>query len=428
MTIAEPPTEQPSTSDRPYHPLDISAGTFWDSDFRSRDETFAQLRAEPGLTWHPPSSAIFPHEETGYWALTRHADIRHASLTNDVFVSGLGITVDPMPAEIQRTMSFFLAMDAPEHTRYRRLIAMSFTPRQIKRIEDQIRANARTIVDDLLADLRANGSVDFAADFSGRLPMRTISEMIGIAPENHEVVAHAVECLFSTGDDEYASLEDRATHSMTQLGLLMNAGIELAQLRRVEPHEDLMTGIVEAEVDGHRLTDTEVGAFMVLIGSAGNDTTKQTSSHALKALIDHPEQRDWLLADFDNRIDTAIDEFVRWSTPVLNFARHASVDTEIAGTPIAAGEKVALFYCSGNRDESVFDRPHEFDISRSPNPHVGFGGGGAHFCLGAQLARMELRHLFRELLTRLPEVEIGEPEYLHSNFVHGIKRMRLTVR
>jgi cytochrome P450 len=413
---------------RPYHRLDISAHAFWDRDFRSRDETFAELRAEDGLSWHPPVDAIFPHEEPGYWAVTRHADIKFASQRNDLFGSSFGISVDPMPAEIQRGISFFLSMDPPDHTRYRRLISMSFTPRQIRRIETQIRDNATEVVDRLLDDLNAGTPVDFAADFAAALPMRTISDMIGIEPEDREKIAYAAECLFSATDDDYASLEERAVHTMTQLGILSQAGIDLAQRRRAEPREDLMSNIVDAEVDGHRLTDTEIGAFMVLLGSAGNDTTKQTTSHAFRALMDHPEQIAWLLEDFDGRIDGAVDEFVRWATPVVSFARHALVDTELGGTPIAAGEKVGLFYCSANRDEAVFARPHEFDITRSPNPHLGFGGGGAHFCLGSQLAKMQLRHLFHELLTRIPTVTLGEPEYVHSNFVHGIKRMPIALR
>lgn len=422
MTLASPPT-----SPYPYHNLDISAPDFWNNDFRARDDTFAVLRAEAGLSWHRPIPAVFPHEETGYWAATRHADIKYISHRDDLFCSSRGVSVDPMPAEIQRAMTFFLAMDPPEHTRYRKLISSGFTPRQTRRIEDQIRANARDIVDGLLAELRSGEQIDFVASCSAKLPMRTVSDMIGIDPADQHKVAYAAESLFGGSDDEYASLEERAVHVMTQLGILSDSGIELARRRRTTPHDDLMTELVNAEVDGHRLTDEELGAFMVLLGSAGNDTTKQATSHAFKALLDHPEQRDWLLADFDNRIGTAVEEFIRWATPVIAFARHAVTDTEVAGTQIRAGEKVALFYCSANRDETVYDRPHTFDLTRSPNPHLGFGGGGAHYCLGTHVARMELRHLFYELLTRMPKVTLGEPEYLHSTFVHGIKRMPISL-
>jgi cytochrome P450 len=420
--------DSPTTSPHPYHRLNISTPAFWEKDFRARDNTFARLRAEDGLSWHRPASSIFPHNELGYWAITRHADIRYVSHHNEIFGSRLGISVDPLPAEVQRISTFFLAMDPPDHSRYRRLISSAFTPKQIRRIESQIQANAAEVVDQLIDSLRGQGEVDFVSHCSARLPMRTISDMIGIDPADREAIAYAAESLFSATDDDYANLEERATHALAQIGTLTSTGIELAQRRRREPHEDLMTNIVNAEVDGHRLSDTEIGAFMVLLASAGNDTTKQTTSHAFEALSQHPAQRDWLLEDFDGRIDTAIEEFVRWATPVMNFARHALVDTELAGTPIKAGEKLGLFYCSANRDETVFDRPHEFDITRSPNPHFGFGGGGAHFCLGAQLAKMQLRQLFGQLLTRLPAIEVGEPEYLHSNVFHGIKHMPIRLQ
>ncbi|WP_409427157.1 cytochrome P450 [Mycobacterium sp. SMC-11] len=425
MTIDSSPAAP--ISPHPYHRLDISETEFWGKDFRTRDETFATLRGEPGLTWHRPMDAVFPHQETGYWAATRHADVKFISQHEELFCSREGVSVDPMPAEIQRNMTFFLAMDPPEHTRYRKLISSGFTPRQVRRIEDQIKANSRSIVDDLLTQLRGGDQIDFVASCSGQLPMRTVSDMIGIDPADQQKVAYAAECLFSGSDDEYASLEERAVHVMTQLGVLAGSGVELAQRRRAEPHDDLMTELVNAEVDGHRLTDEELGSFMVLLGSAGNDTTKQATTHAFKALVEHPEQRAWLLDDYDNRIGGAVEEFVRWATPVLAFARHAVVDTEVAGTEIKTGEKVALYYCSANRDESVFDRPHEFDLTRTTNPHLGFGGGGAHYCLGTHVARMELRHLFYELLTRLPEVTLGEPEYLQSTFVHGIKRMPISL-
>jgi cytochrome P450 len=209
--------------------------------------------------------------------------------------------------------------------------------------------------------------------------------------------------------------------------LLAGTGIELAKFRRRHPGDDLMTSIVNVEIDGHRLTDEEIGAFLILLASAGNDTTKQTTTHAMLALAANPEQRAWLMADFDGRIGPAVEEFIRWATPVLQFARVVKEDTELAGQQLGAGDKVGLFYCSANRDEEAFDHPEKFDLGRTPNPHLGFGGGGPHFCLGNQLARTELRNLFRELLFRV-DVELGEPDYLLSSFVHGIKRLPAFVR
>jgi cytochrome P450 len=419
MTIEDTAARTP----RPYHPLDLSDRAFWEQTFAARDETFADLRADAGLSWHRPVSTIFPSEETGYWAITRHSDLKYVSQHNELFGSRYGISIDYMPAEIQQISTFFLAMDPPDHSRYRRLISSVFTPRQVKLIEAQIRANAAEVVDDLLEKINTGEEIDFVAECSAKLPMRTVSDMIGIDPGDREAVAYAAEALFGGTDAEYADIEEIATHTFAQLTFLNTTGTELAQRRRIEPADDLMTRLVDAEIDGERLTDTDIGSFMVLLAAAGNDTTKQTTSHGFKALVEHPEQVAWLLEDYDNRIDGAIDELVRWSNPLIAFARTALEDTELAGASIKKGEKVVLFYCSANRDSTVFDRPDEFDITRTANPHVGFGGGGAHFCLGAQVAKMQLRHLFHQLLTRLPQVELGEPEYLHSSLIHGVKHM-----
>jgi cytochrome P450 len=407
------------TPGREYSALDITTRGFWSRPFATRDETFAGLRAADGLTWHPPMPSMFPMEESGFWALTRRADIVYTSQHPELFTSTQGVALDPMPAEVQRIATFFLTMDPPEHTVYRRLISSAFTPRNIRRIEEQIAHNAVSVVDDLIGA----GDIDFVTACSARLPMTTISEMLGVAPADRETVAHAAEKLFSMSDDEYSTLEERAADTINEMMFLSNCGVELAKFRRGHPGDDLMTSIVNAEVDGHRLTDEEIGAFLVLLASAGNDTTKQTTTHAMMALVANPAQRDWLIEDFDVRIGPAVEEFIRWASPVMQFARFATTDTEVAGTHIKAGDKLGLFYCSANRDDSAFDAPHTFDVARSPNPHLGFGGGGPHFCLGNQLARTELRNLFRELLTRLRRVEFGEPAYLQSSFVHGIKHL-----
>jgi cytochrome P450 len=414
MTVTHPPA-----TEREYSELNISDPEFWAQPFDVRDQTFARLRANEGLSWHQPLESIFGLVEPGFWALTRRADIVYASQHPELFTSAQGVALNPLPIEIQRISTFFLTMDPPEHTVYRRLISSAFTPKQLRRIEDQIQRNAVQIIDDLVGA----GDIDFVKACSARLPMLTIAEMLGVAADKRERVAQAGEAIFSSSDDEYATFQERAEFSMREMQLLVDTAVDLAKFRRRQPGEDLMTNIVEAEVDGTRLTDEQIGAFMILLTSAGNDTTKQTTTHAMKALVEHPEQRAWLMEDFDGRIGSAIEEFVRWTTPVIQFARFATQDTELAGQPIHAGEKVGLFYCSANRDDSVFAAPREFDLARSPNPHIGFGGLGPHYCLGNQLAKVELRHLFRELLTRLRTVEFGEPAYLQSSFVHGIKRL-----
>ena len=409
---------------REYSRFDITSHDFWSRPFAERDEIFAQLRTGDGLTWHRPFESLFGMEEPGFWALTRRADIAFVSQHPELFTSAEGVALSPMPAEIQRFASFFLSMDPPQHTVYRRLISSAFTPRNVRQIEDQIHRNAVAIVDDLVGA----GDVDFVAACSARLPMLTIMDMLGVPGVDQPAVAYAAEKLFGMSDDEYATPEERAVDPVAQITLLSSTGVELAQFRRKNPGDDLMTSIVNAEVDGHRLTDEEIGAFLILLASAGNDTTKQATTHAMIALADNPAQRDWLMEDFDERIGPAVEEFVRWSSPVLQFARFATEDTEINGQPVHTGDKVGLFYCSANRDEAVFADPGVFDLSRSPNPHLGFGGGGPHFCLGSQLAKTELRNLFRELLTRLTTVEFGEPDLLYSNFVHGVKRLPAFVR
>ncbi len=409
---------------REYSPVDITSHDFWSQSFAVRDETFARLRAGDGLSWHRAMPSLFPMEEPGFWALTRRADIQYVSQHPELFTSADGVALDPMPAEIQRVASFFLTMDPPQHTTYRRLISSAFTPRHVRDIEEQIHRSAVSIVDDLVGA----GDIDFVADCSARLPMLTIMDMLGVPTADQPAVAKAAEKLFSMSDDEYSSIEERAQDTINEIMLLSNTGVELAKFRRANPGDDLMTSIVNSEVDGHRLTDEEIGAFLILLASAGNDTTKQTTTHVMMALVENPDQRDWLTEDFENRIGAAVEEFVRWASPVMQFARFVTTDTEINGQPVSAGDKVGLFYCSANRDESVFESPGAFDLARSPNPHLGFGGGGPHFCLGNQLAKAELRNLFRELLTRLKTVEFGEPDLLYSSFVHGVKRLPAHVR
>lgn len=418
MTVASSPQA------REYSPFDITSHDFWSRSFAARDETFAKLRALDGLSWHPPLPTLFDVVEPGFWALTRRADIQFASQHPELFTSTLGVALDPMPADVQRFASFFLTMDPPEHTTYRRLISSAFTPRNVRKIDEQIHRNAVAIVDDLVGA----GDIEFVEACSARLPMMTILDMLGVPSADQPALAKAAEKLFSMSDDEYSSIEERAMDTINEIMLLSSTGVDLAKFRRANPGDDLMTSIVNAEVDGHRLTDDEIGAFLILLASAGNDTTKQATTHAAMALVANPDQRDWLMADFDDRIGMAAEEFVRWSTPVLQFARFATEDVELAGQQISAGDKVGLFYCSANRDESVFTDPHTFDLSRLPNPQIGFGGGGPHFCLGNQLAKTELRHIFHELLTRLKTIEFGEPELLYSSFVHGIKRVPAHVK
>jgi cytochrome P450 len=410
---------------RAYDPIDLSSRAFWSTTAQERESSFAELRAERPVSWHPPveDALMVDPDDPGYWALTRRDDIVAVSRNNDVFLSGKGVIFENVPEELLEASQSFLAMDPPRHTFLRKLVSAAFTPRQVRRIEDSILANAKTIVD----ELRAVGSgADFVEHCAKELPIRTLSDMVGIPEADRQRVEHAADAMVSWADPEYLN----GRHPMEVLfeaqTTVHQVAFALAAERREHSGDDLFSSLVTAEVDGDRLADADIAAFFVLLSVAANDTTRQTTSHALKALTDFPDQRAWLLEDFDNRIGGAIEEFIRWATPVMTFRRTAATDFEIGGQIIRAGEKVVMFYPSGNWDTEVFEHPERLDLSRSPNPHVGFGGGGVHFCLGAHVARAQLRAIFGELLRQLPDIQSGEPVYVPGNFIHGIRSMPCT--
>jgi cytochrome P450 len=414
---------------RAHDPVDISSQAFWAQPPDVREESFAALRRDRPLSWHAPAETeLLPNpDDPGFWALVTHADIVAVSKDAETFASGQqygGVMLEDAPEDVLEAAHSILAMDAPRHRTQRKVIASVFTPKRTKQIEDQIANQARLIVDDLLA---SSGEVDFVTAVSARLPMWTISEMIGIPEERRQEVADAANAMVGWNDPDYIGEGDPMGVLLNGLMTLHTASFELSEARREQPADDLMTALVRAEVDGESLTDEEIAAFFVLLCVAGNDTTRQTASHAVLALDRHPSQKALLAEDFENRIDAAVEEFVRWATPVLTFRRTATRDTEIRGQRIAEGEKVVMFYMSGNRDADAFDAPEQFDVARDKNPHVGFGGGGPHFCLGSHLARTQLRSLFGELLSRAPDLSVGEPEWLAGNFINGIKRLPVSV-
>jgi cytochrome P450 len=410
---------------RAYDAIDLSSRAFWSTTAAERERSFAVLRAERPVSWHPPvEDAVMPDpDDRGYWAVTRRSDIVAVSRNNEVFLSGKGVMFESFPEELLEASQSFLAMDPPRHTKLRKLVSAAFTPRQVRRIEDSIRANAKTIVEELRA---AGSGADFVDHCAKELPIRTLSDMVGIPESEREHMAHATDAMVSWADP--ASLDGRNPLEVlveNQLYVHQVAGA-LAAERREHPGDDLISSLVNAEVDGDRLADADVAAFFVLLSVAANDTTRQTTSHAMKALTDFPGERAWLLEDFDNRIGTAVEEFIRWATPVMTFRRTPATDFELAGQTILAGEKVVMFYPSGNWDTEVFDHPERLDLSRSPNPHVGFGGGGLHFCLGAHVARAQLRAIFGELLRQLPDIQAGDPTYVAGNFIHAVHSMPCT--
>ncbi len=396
--------------------VDISSNAFWAKSFEEREDSFARLRREAPVSWHPPTEFPFPHEEQGFWAVVTHEDISTVSRQTRRFGSSFGVSLDPIPVELARSLSFFLMMDAPEHARYRALVTAAFTRHQVRLIDEQIRVAAREIV----SDLHGAGDIDFVEQCASRLPMRTIADMMGVPESERVAAARAGDAVIGRSDPSFGDPNDPIATMVAAREHLYQLGADLARHRREHPSDDLLTNLVNAEVDGQRLTDDDIGAFMVLFTVAGNDTTRNTTSLAMVAFDRNPDQRAYVSQDVDGRIMPAVEEFVRHGSPVMQFTRTALVDTELGGQHIAQGDKVCIFYCSGNRDESVFERPHAFDVSRAKNPHVGFGGGGPHFCVGAGLARSQLRAVVGELLTRIPDIEVGEPEFAAGNFIRVV--------
>jgi cytochrome P450 len=421
MTVS-PLTPVPA---RPHDPINLSSRAFWSTTAADREKAFAVLRAERPVSWHPPVEDALMHdpEDPGYWAVTRHADIVAISRDSETFLSGKGVLFENIPEELLEASQSFLAMDAPRHTLLRKVVHAAFTPRQVRRIEESIKSNAH----DIVAELREAGSgADFVEHCAKELPIRTLSDMVGIPASERAKVAEAADAAVSWGDELYLDGRNPLEVLMGAQMYMHQVAFALAADRRENPGDDLISSLVQAEVDGDRLTDAEVAAFFVLLSVAGNDTTRQTMSHAVKALTDFNDQRAWLDADYDDRIGGAIEEFVRWASPVMTFRRTAAVDCEVGGQSIQAGEKVVMFYSSGNYDTDAFDAPERLDLSRKPNPHIGFGGGGRHFCLGAHVARAQLRAIFSELFTQLPTIQAGEPVFVPGNFIHGIRSMPVT--
>jgi cytochrome P450 len=407
---------------RPKHDVvDLASRKLWELSAVDRDAVFAELRSSRPVSWQAPADTLLTPpwvDDVGWWAVTGHAEVVSVSRRPELFCSSQGFMFENYPPEAYRSGSSILLEDPPRHTRMRLLVSSAFTPRRVKQIEEQIARQARSIVDDLLT--AGDGQGDFVRDVSQRLPMWTISEMVGIPPARRDEVAAAanmVNAPESDGERDVYQVYADATATLNRVAL------ELAEERRRHPQDDVMTALVQARVDDVGLTDEEIGAFFLLLTVAGTDTTRNTTSITMKALTDHPEQRALLTGDLERYMPSAVEEFLRWATPVMTFRRTATSDVELAGQHIREGDRVVMFYASANFDEKVFADPTRFDVTRHPNPHVAFGGGGPHFCLGAQLARAQLRTLFTELLTRVPDLEVDEPTYETNDFIREVKGM-----
>ncbi len=409
---------------RQYDPLDISEIEFWSRTAEERDKVFEVLRHERPLSWHRPmQGGLLTPDIDGIWVATSHELITHVSRKPDIFSSARGVTMEDLPEDVLEAASSFLGMDDPKHNRLRKVISSAFTPKRVALIRDQIRSQATIIVDDLLDA----GEGDFVTLVSKRLPMWTIYEMLGLEDDLRERAAFYAEEMVAWNDEDVAAGRQPMEMLNDALVQLLIIGIEFAARRRAAPCGDLMSALVEAEVDGERLTDDEIGAFFVLLSVAGNDTTRNTTTLITKAFQDFPDQRELLMSDFDGRIATAVEEFVRFASPVVTFRRTVTQDVELAGQQLHEGDWVVLVYPSGNRDDAVFDRPHEFDITRNPNRLVGFGGRGPHFCMGNFVAKIQLTEIFDQLLHRVPKLRVGEPEYLTGCLIRSVKSMPCTV-
>ena len=411
-------------TEREHDAIDLSREELWAGPSAEREALFAELRRDRPVTWQRPIRSpmmdlMGQEGPPGYWAVTRLDDVVTVSRAADVFSSRAGgVMMEEMPDEVLEGSASILSMDEPRHGKVRRVVASVFTPRRIGQIRDQIYNQARQIVDDI-AD--SKDEVEFVHAVSARLPMWTISEMVGIPEEQREEITEAAVPM-TAWDDESTSATDALTTMLTGMTTLHARCQELIEARRSVPADDLMTALVQAEVDGVRLTDDEIRSFFVLVCVAGNDTTKQTTTHTIRSLTSNRDQRAYLMEDLDGRIDVAVEEFVRHATPVMTFKRTATAQFELNGQIIEPGEKVVMFYNSANRDEKHFTDPHKFDLTRKPNPHVGFGGRGPHYCLGSHVAKLQLRAIITELLTRLPDIQaVGAPSYLTSTFINGIK-------
>jgi cytochrome P450 len=372
-------------------------------------DLFARLRSDAPVSWnqHPDSG------KRGFWAVVRYDDIVSVSKDTTTFSNREGIQVifeGDLPHAGEGSM---IEMDPPAHTRLRRLVGPTFGSMAVAKMQDQIRARVLTILD----DLDGKNEIDFVRDFATPLPLGVFYDLMGVpAADQHRMLELADRTFFS-GDPRFGGDQQ----GIGEAGREIQAyGRWLAEQRRKEPKNDLMSALVGASIDGEQLTPSELGAFFGLLGAAGADTTRSSISYGLKGLTDYPQQKQLWLQDIDGKAAAATEEIVRWATPTMHMRRTATRDVEVRGQKIAAGDKVAVWYASGNFDETKFVAPREFDISRSPNPHLGFGMGGPHFCLGAHLAKLEIRIAYCELLRRYPEIEATGPvDRLRSNFING---------
>ena len=406
--------------------IDLSDRDFWVRPPAERHAVFDLLRRERPFAFFAEPEVPMLEAGPGYFAVTRYADLEAISSQPAIFCSGQGaVSIQDIPTDLNEFYGSMISMDDPRHAKIRRLVSKTFTPRMLERVLDSV----REIVADVLAAARrkaeaGDGTIDVVADIAAPIPLRVICDMMGVPEADRAMVLAQSNIILSGGDPELVEDQD------DPLTAFLVAGMELAGLmqrlaaeRLAEPRDDLTTALVTTEVDGEKLSHQEIASFFILLLVAGNETTRNAISQGILALSEHPDQRARWMAD--PSIDrTAVEEVVRWASPVTWMRRTATQDGELHGHRYSAGDKFLLFYGAANRDPEVFADPQRFDLTRDPNPHVGFGSKGPHFCLGAHLARREITVTFRMLFDLLPDLEVaGEPDRLRSSFVNGIKRL-----
>lgn len=404
--------------------IDLSQSEFWLRPTTEREGAFATLRAERPVPFMAERG--FPGLELpvgpGYWSLTRHADVLTASRMPELFSSAAGATsITTLPREFNEFFGGMINMDDPRHGEQRRIVSRGFTPRALARLEADVRRRADEMIDRVIEQ----GQCDFVASLAAPLPLEIICDLMGIPESATEMVFRNTNRILGLGDP------DLMAGDRDLIGAALRAGAELAALmkemadeRRRRPREDLTSTLLDAGLEGGALSSEDLTSFFILLVVAGNETTRNAISHGMKALCDHPEERRRWASDFEGLAASAVEEIVRWASPVIFMRRNLTRDVDLFGPAMKAGDKVILWYASANRDETVFADPYRFDVGRTPNPHVGFGGPGPHYCLGANLARREIRVVFERLFARMPDLEItGPPVLLQSDFIHGIKRM-----
>ena len=406
--------------DIPLADIHLESMDFWGLDDDVRDGVFATLRREAPISFCPAIEFEGVDVGPGYWSLTKLDDVHFASRHPDIFSSAGGITIGDQAPELAEYFGSMIVLDDPRHQRLRSIVSRAFTPKVVARIEASVRERAHRLVASLIAN-HPDGQADLVAELAGPLPLQIICDMMGIPEQDHQRVFHWTNVILGFGDPDFTVDFEELVRVSMEIGAYASA---LADDRRVNHHDDLTTSLVEAEVDGDRLSSSEIASFFILLVAAGNETTRNAISHGVLALSRYPEERDKWWSDFDRLTPTAVEEIVRWASPVVYMRRTLTRDIELSGVKMVAGDKAALWYNSANRDESKFADPWTFDVARDLNPHLGFGGGGAHFCLGANLARREIRVVFDELRREIPDiVAVGEPARLLSQFIHGIKRL-----